>query len=84
MRIDKSETEKVAVIINFTPVHRENYVLGVPEEGEFTTVLSTNAKSWGGDGKRQPKVQNARGRKPRLCTLDKHRYSASDSNVYEI
>ncbi len=51
MRIDKSETEKVAVIINFTPVHRENYVLGVPEEGEFTTVLSTNAKSWGGDGK---------------------------------
>ncbi len=51
MRINEDKSEKIAVIINFTPVERKNYLVGVPEEGVFETVMTTNAKAFGGDGK---------------------------------
>lgn len=51
MRISADGKEKTAVVINFTPVELKHYCLGVPESGEFTTVLNSNDKAWGGDGK---------------------------------
>lgn len=51
MRMDSSGKEKIAVVINFTPVERKNYKVGVPYYGEYETVLSSNSKSFGGDGK---------------------------------
>ncbi len=51
MRMNSTGDEKIAVIINFTPVEREGYVLGVSEYGEYETVMSTNSKAFGGNGK---------------------------------
>ncbi len=57
IRIDAAENEKIAVVLNFTPVARTKYRIGVPEEGEYETVLSTNAKCYGGDGKGSRKLK---------------------------
>ena len=51
MRMNESGSEKIAVVLNFTPVEREKYIIGVPEYGEYETILSTNSKSYGGNGK---------------------------------
>ncbi len=56
MRANKKGDEKIVVIINFTPVSRPNYVVGVPEYGEFEVVMSSNAKSFGGDGRGSRKL----------------------------
>ncbi len=57
MRMSASGDEKIAVVINFTPVGRSKYVVGVPEYGEYETIMSTNAKSYGGDGKGSRKIK---------------------------
>jgi len=42
--------EHVAVVINFTPVPREHYRIGVPSRDLYRVVLSTDAMEWGGTG----------------------------------
>ena len=49
-RIDKSGKE-VVVVINFTPVDREGYCIGVPYAGTYTEVLSSDDARFGGTGK---------------------------------
>lgn len=60
MRINDSGNEKIAVVINFTPVERKRYKIGVPEQGEYTVVMSTDSKSFGGQdrGTKKCKVEN--------------------------
>jgi 1,4-alpha-glucan branching enzyme len=38
------------VACNFTPVPRENYLLGVPARGRWHEVLNTDAQAYGGSG----------------------------------
>ncbi|MEE1012942.1 MAG: 1,4-alpha-glucan branching protein GlgB [Clostridia bacterium] len=57
LRKDASGKESIAVILNFTPVERQKYLVGVPEPGEYEVILSTNAKVFGGDGKGSKKVK---------------------------
>lgn len=57
MRIDPDSGENVVVLLNFTPVARSKYRVGVPEDGEYETVLSTNSKCYGGDGKGSRKLK---------------------------
>lgn len=57
MRSDVSGEQKIAVVLNFTPQARRKYLIGVPEQGEFETALSTNARRYGGDGKGSRKVK---------------------------
>jgi 1,4-alpha-glucan branching enzyme len=38
------------VACNFTPVPRENYLLGVPAAGRWQEVLNTDAQNYGGSG----------------------------------
>ena len=59
MRISKAEDEKIAVIINFTPVERDNYRVGVPDKGDYEVVMSSDKKSFGGagGGKRKYKAE---------------------------
>ena len=40
----------VVCIANLTPLVRESYRLGVPEEGTYRTLLSTDNKQYGGSG----------------------------------
>lgn len=63
MRSNSSGNDKLVIIINFTPVHREGYPLPMPESGRLETILSTNARGFGGDGKgtRRCKTKKAKG-----------------------
>ncbi len=40
----------VAVVLNFTPLPRHNYRIGVPAAGYWTEVLNSDAKEYGGSG----------------------------------
>ena len=40
----------VLVACNFTPVPRENYVIGVPRAGAWTEMLNSDARLYGGSG----------------------------------
>lgn len=49
-RIDKDGNE-VITVINFTPVDRPNYCLGVPKAGQYSLVLNSDETKYGGWGK---------------------------------
>ena len=49
IRRDKAGNELVAVC-NFTPVTREQYRIGLPQEGDYREVFSTDAAVFGGSG----------------------------------
>ncbi len=44
----KSDTETVIVLLNFTPVPRENYRIGVGEAGFYRELMNTDAELYGG------------------------------------
>jgi len=44
----RSDDSSVICIFNFTPVPRENYVIGVPEGGDYIELLNTDAAWYGG------------------------------------
>ena len=57
MRSDISGGEKIAVMLNFTPVERQKYTVGVPEYGEYEVIFSSNSRAYGGDGKGSRRVK---------------------------
>lgn len=44
----KHGTEEVLVILNFTPVVRENYRIGVPKEGSYTEIFNSDSSYYDG------------------------------------
>ncbi len=40
----------IAVVCNFTPVPRENYIVGVPHRGYWREILNSDATLYGGSG----------------------------------
>src|SRR5690625_5578985 len=50
-----SEHESVAVILNFTPVPRHDYRIGVPEAGRYQELVNSDSQFYGGSN-----VGNAR------------------------
>ena len=44
----KSENDHTVVILNFTPVVRENYRIGVPLEGEYEIILNSDSNYYSG------------------------------------
>ena len=49
--MSKDKKEEILVALNFTPVAREKYTIGVPEDGDYKVVFNSNAAKYGGDGK---------------------------------
>ncbi len=56
-RIDKKGSEIIA-ICNFCPVKRSKYRMGVPSEGFYKCVFSSDKLIYGGNGSRQGKVKS--------------------------
>jgi len=50
LRLGHLPDEVVLVVLNFTPVPRFNYVLGVPYGGEWKEILNSDAVDYGGSG----------------------------------
>ena len=48
IRWDKDRKDPVVVILNLTPVVRDNYTTGVPLPGDWVEVLNTDASRFGG------------------------------------
>lgn len=50
MRKGSKPKDYIIVVINFTPVHRPQYRLGVPKEKGFIEVFNSDSKDFGGSG----------------------------------
>ncbi|MBK5259358.1 MAG: 1,4-alpha-glucan branching protein GlgB [Thermoanaerobaculia bacterium] len=51
MRRSKSDPEDVIVVVlNFTPIPRHNYAIGVPSGGRWKEILNSDAAIYGGSG----------------------------------
>jgi len=50
LRQPRGDGPLVAVACNFTPVPRQNYLLGVPRGGRWTEALNSDAATYGGAG----------------------------------
>lgn len=69
-RRDKEGNETI-VMVNFTPVMREDYTIGVPEYGKYKLVLNSDEKRFGGWGEK-------------IRTQYKSRVQRSDKQPYSI
>jgi 1,4-alpha-glucan branching enzyme len=44
----KSEQEELFIVLNFTPMPRERYRIGVPKEGTYTEIFNSDSKYYDG------------------------------------
>jgi len=51
MRTGKKPKDTLVVACNFTPVPRDNYMIGVPHGGYWKEILNSDATVYGGSGK---------------------------------
>jgi 1,4-alpha-glucan branching enzyme len=49
-RLGRKNKEQVTVILNFTPLARFNYRIGVPLKGTWQEILNSDAREYGGEG----------------------------------
>jgi 1,4-alpha-glucan branching enzyme len=49
-RLGRRNKEQVIVILNFTPVARFDYRIGVPVKGTWQEILNSDAREYGGEG----------------------------------
>jgi len=50
LRLAQSPLESLLVVLNFTPVVRNNYLVGVPQGGFWKELLNSDATCYGGSG----------------------------------
>lgn len=50
LRRARNPSDFLLVVVNFTPVLRQSYRIGVPEPGFYQEEFSSDAESWGGSG----------------------------------
>jgi 1,4-alpha-glucan branching enzyme len=72
LRHGAGERDWMAVVLNFTPVPRHNYRVGVPVGGVWAEVFNSDAKEYGGSGhgnlgEREAAPMSAHGRPFSLC-----------------
>jgi len=59
IRWSKDRSEHVVCILNFTPVLRENYRIGVPENAEYKEILNTDSEYYAGSNQGNQNSINA-------------------------
>jgi 1,4-alpha-glucan branching enzyme len=50
IRAGRQPGDEMAVVLNFTPIPRHNYRLGVPHGGQWEEILNSDAPLYGGSG----------------------------------
>ncbi len=50
LRLGDDEDRPLLVVVNYTPVVRYDYRVGVPMEGDWEEILNTDAEAYGGSG----------------------------------
>ncbi|MCX7714189.1 MAG: 1,4-alpha-glucan branching protein GlgB [Clostridia bacterium] len=60
IRKGRAKGDFVVVVLNFTPVARRRYTLGVPSSGEYEIVLCSDSKKYGGATKAASKSYKAK------------------------
>ena len=71
MRKTRRKGEMLLVICNFTPVAHEQYKIGVPYEGKYKEIFTSDAIEFGGSGE----YQNKRMRHSKKEECDKRKHS---------
>jgi len=56
IRTDK-QGENIVVLVNFAPVMRDAYRIGVPERGIYTEVFNSNLLEYGGGGQKNDEIE---------------------------
>lgn len=59
IRHSKNGKSNLLFVINFTPVERIDYRVGVPRRKQYKLILDSNASEFGGTGKVQPEIYKA-------------------------
>ena len=59
MRFSPTKRNNLLFVVNFTPVDRPDYCVGVPKKKRFTKIFSTNAPEVGGAADTTPEVYNS-------------------------
>ncbi len=72
LRQGQNVTDAVAMVVNWAPVVRYSYRIGVPQRGSWVEVLNTDASDFGGSG-----VANSAGLATDDSPLDGYEYSLS-------
>lgn len=62
--------EILIVILNFTPVPRENYKIGVPHKGRYREIFNSDSDEYGGSGMKNPSLGAATKEKGKLNDFD--------------
>lgn len=56
LRKSKKAKDTLIIILNMTPVYRENYLVGLPFKGKWKEIFSTDAVEFFGSGKHNDKL----------------------------
>ncbi len=59
VRHGRSGRNNLLFVINFSPVERPDYRVGVPKKKKYTLVLDGDEERFGGNGREKPQVYNA-------------------------
>ncbi len=55
VRYSKTKRKNLLFVMNFTPMERPDYRVGVPKKKNYELVLDSDAEEYGGNGRKRPK-----------------------------
>ena len=60
VRYSKTKRKNLLFVVNFTPMERPDYRVGVPKKKKYKLVLDGDAAEFGGNGREKPEVYEAK------------------------
>ena len=60
VRYSKTKRKNLLFVMNFTPMERPDYRVGVPKKKKYGLVLDSDAEEYGGSGRKRAKVYDAK------------------------
>ena len=60
VRYSKSKRKNLLFVVNFTPMERPDYRVGVPKKKKYKLILDGDAEEFGGNGRKRPELYEAR------------------------